>query len=613
MNGSYIGCIAFYRMVQRRVAVRLTSVWISSRSQEGLDDPARQLALSTAVTIAHPGRRMQGCKAARVGNVRIRAGGEQGINRLGIEEHGSVNQRMPLGKEIIGGRFGVRAHSHLRTRRATPHLRHRCDGHRRGWRSAESGHPTVIVQPRVPTDRDRSWRSPNHDEARYPWLMSRMVAITGLGVATGLGIGAEALWEGLLAGRSAIGPIRQFDATAFPVNFAAEVDPSVSVRDFVPKTYRKAVKVMCRDVELAVIGAAKAVEDARMVTKAAGDGEVTFAPNRVGCQIGSGLIVAEINELTTAFAKACDEHGTFSMKRWGNEGMNELTPLWLLKYLPNMLACHVTIVHDCRGPSNTITCGEASGALSIGESRRVIERGDADVCFSGGAESKINMLGLLRQFHTEMIAATTPDMAPGEVVRPFGIDARGSLPGEGAAILMVESIETAQQRGARVYAEILGFGATQSADLSTCPPKPDASGDGLADAIEQALTDARIKADAIDAIVPLGAGDPDYDAAEAAALRRVFGLHLPKVPLVTTKPNIGLCAAATSALDVAAGALCVHHQALPARIAPGAAMDGMDAGATRQRDARLEYVLVCGSGFGGQNTAVVLKRHKQSA
>lgn len=444
--------------------------------------------------------------------------------------------------------------------------------------------------------------------------MSRAVGITGLGVVTGLGIGGEALWEGLLAGRSAIGAIRQFDATAFPVNFAAEVDAAVTVRDYVPKHYRKAVKVMCRDVELAVIGATQAIADAKMITKGITDsGEPTFAPNRVGCQIGAGLIVAEIDELTTAFAKARDDGGQFSMKRFGVEGMNELTPLWLLKYLPNMLACHVTIIHDCRGPSNTITCGEASGALSIGESRRVIERGDADVCFSGGAESKINMLGLLRQYYTEMIATTTPDMDPQSIVQPFGAAATGSLPGEGAAILMVESIETALDRGARVYAEIAGFGATQSADLSACPPKPDASGDGLADAIEQALNDASTQADAIDAIVPMGCGDATYDAAEAAALRTVFGLHLPRIPLVTTKPNVGLCAAATSALDVAVGALCVHHQALPARIMPGQAIDGLDAGPAKQRDARLEYVLVCGSGLGGQNTAVILKRHKPGA
>ncbi len=444
--------------------------------------------------------------------------------------------------------------------------------------------------------------------------MARAVGITGLGVVTGLGVGGEALWEGLLTGRSAIGPIRQFDAAAFPVNFAAEVDAAVTVRDYVPKHYRKAIKVMCRDVELAVIGATQAIADARMVTKGVAEGgEPTFAPSRVGCQIGAGLIVAEINELTTAFAKARDEGGTFSMKRFGVEGMNELTPLWLLKYLPNMLACHVTIIHDCRGPSNTITCGEASGALSIGESRRVIERGDADVCFSGGAESKINMLGLLRQYYTEMIATTTTDMDPHRIVQPFGVNATGSLPGEGAAILMVESLETALARGVRVYAQIAGFGATQSADMSTCPPRPDASGEGLADAIEQALSDASVNADAINAIVPLGCGDPTYDAAEAAALRRVFGERLSEIPLVTTKPNIGLCAAATSALDVAVGALCVHHQSLPARIMAGEAIDGLDAGPVKQRDARLKYVLVCGSGLGGQNTAVVLKRHKQGA
>src|SRR5690606_32200745 len=174
-------------------------------------------------------------------------------------------------------------------------------------------------------------------------------------------------------------------------------------KDYVPKSYRKAVKVMARDIELAVAAAKCAVEDARLVTRGAlpdGSSEgTTYPASRMGCQIGAGLIAAETDELTAALATAAttaaDGRPTLDLKAWGDaEGgqgaMNNLQPLWLLKYLPNMLACHVTIIHGAEGPSNTITCAEASGLLSIGESVRVIQRGDADLCFSGGAEAPIN-------------------------------------------------------------------------------------------------------------------------------------------------------------------------------------------------------------------------------
>ena len=439
---------------------------------------------------------------------------------------------------------------------------------------------------------------------------TRRVVVTGLGVVSGLGIGVDALWDGLVDGRSAVGPIRQLDASTFPLRFAAEVDPAFSVRDFVPKSYRKAVKVMCRDIELAVAAAAKAIKDAGLVTTALGEEKTpTYPANRMGCQIGAGLIVAEINELTAAFAKARDETGAFSMVKWGQAGMGELTPLWMLKYLPNMLACHVTIVHDCQGPSNTITCAEASGALCVGESRRVIERGDADVCFSGGAESKISPLGLLRQWHTGMMARATPQDGDGRnVVRPFGEDARGTVPGEAGAILIVEALEHATRRGARVYAEIAGFGAAQATALASIPPKPEPTGRALTSAIRAALRDARIEGDAIDAIVPMACGAPDYDRAEAAALRAVFGERLASIPLVTIRPNVGLCAAATSSLDIAVGTMCLSRQVLPARINGERPLPGLQAATAATRDARLNHILICGTGFGGQSTAVVLRR-----
>jgi len=441
--------------------------------------------------------------------------------------------------------------------------------------------------------------------------MRREVVITGLGLVTGLGKGADALWEGMLTGKSALARVRQFDASAFPMQFAAEVGEWFSIRDFVPKSYRKATKVMCRDIELAVAAAALAVGDGNVATKATSEEEqapTTYAPGRVGCQIGAGLIVAEINELAAAFAKARSADGSFDYSKWGTLGMQELTPLWLLKYLPNMLACHVTILHDCRGPSNTITCGEASGALSVGESMRVIERGDADLCFSGGGESKINPLGYLRQFHTGMMAGTQMEEDAGGIVQPFAEGARGSLPGEGAAILMLESKDTALARQARIRAELAGFGASQTPALSLNGPAVGLRTAALTAAIRSALRDAGITADDIDAVLPMGSGARAFDKAEAGALAEVCGLRLETIPVILTKPNIGLCAAASSALDIAVGAMSVQHQTLPARLGAAQPGSGLDVQPRGQRDAKIDHLLVFGSSLGGQNYALILRR-----
>ena len=225
--------------------------------------------------------------------------------------------------------------------------------------------------------------------------MRRRVVITGLGAVTGLGVGFDAFWDGLIAGRSSIGPIEGFDAAGFPCRLAAEVT-GFRARDHVPKSYRKATKVMARDIELAVGAADAAVRDAGLVTRGLEDGEPTYPGPRIGCNIGAGLIATETDELTSALATATDESGRFDLGIWGRSGMNNLQPLWMLKYLPNMLACHVTIIHGAEGPSNTITCAEASGLLSLGESARVIERGSADMCLAGGTESKVCPMGLVR-------------------------------------------------------------------------------------------------------------------------------------------------------------------------------------------------------------------------
>ncbi|MBL8760617.1 MAG: hypothetical protein JNL50_04875 [Phycisphaerae bacterium] len=462
--------------------------------------------------------------------------------------------------------------------------------------------------------------------------MNRKVVITGVGAVTPYGVGSSALWSGLVEGRPTLAPTTRLDATGFPCKLSGEVK-DFSARDYVPKHYRKAVKVMARDIEMAVAAAKVAVEDAGLTTRMTlAEGQVggtTYPSERVGCQIGAGLIAAETDELTAALVTAraagatLEEPGAgFRLRMWGTAaapdgtqgagGMNNLTPLWLLKYLPNMLACHVTIIHGCEGPSNTITCNEASGLLSLGESTRVIERDAADLCFSGGAESKVNCMGLLRLTYAGRLAETGAATDGGTLVRPYDPGSPGTIPGEGAGILLLEEANAAAARGAKAYAQIAGFGAAHS-DPAHCysdgsrdiAPGPD---EGLQGAIENALSDAGVSAGEIDAIVPHASGIPAMDAGEAGALRGVFGARLASIPLVTVAPFIGESSAGNGAVLAAVGALCVRHQMIPARLHAGNCPRDLRAHAAPATHAVLRHVLVCSSSFGGQNAAIVLRQ-----
>ncbi|MFG0283492.1 MAG: beta-ketoacyl-[acyl-carrier-protein] synthase family protein [Phycisphaerales bacterium JB039] len=438
--------------------------------------------------------------------------------------------------------------------------------------------------------------------------MRREVVITGVGVVSGLGLGAEALWDGLVACRSCLAPITRFDATGFACRLAGDAG-DIALRDHVPKSYRKATKVMARDTELAVVAADLAAQQAGLRTRAQ-DGEPTYPAGRIGTHIGAGLIAAEADELAAAFVTAA-EGGAMSLRIWGERGMGNLTPLWMLKYLPNMLACHVTIIHGCEGPSNTITCAEASALLCLGESARVIERGDADCCFSGGAESKVNQMGLTRFTLAGRMATTGAHESGADFVRPYDPEAPGQITGEAGAILVLEGADAAEARGAAALARISGFGAGQSpapvAPLLERPPA-DFVDDGLVGAIEGALQDAGLAPDQIDVIVPHGAGHRVVDQIEAGALAAVFGRRLAELPLITITPNIGESWAGAGGVQAAAAVMALRRQMIPARIHAGTAPPGLQAGRAQSQRRSLRHALVCTHGLGGQNAAMVLSR-----
>ena len=438
---------------------------------------------------------------------------------------------------------------------------------------------------------------------------AREVLITGVGPVSGLGLGMASTWEGLTAGHSALGPLTAFDPAGYDCRIGAEIS-GFKVRDFVPKNYRKATKVMARDIELAVAAADLAARDANLSTRAtAADGTPSYDAPRIGAHIGAGLIACELDELTTALVEARNAEGGFDMHQWGKEGMNHLTPLWLLKYLPNMLACHVTIIHDAQGPSNTITCNEASGALSLGESVRVIQRRVADACFCGGTDSKLNPMAFLRQQFTGRLTDAGND-DPAQAVRPFDNDATGGALGEGGGILTLEARDTFEQRdgAGEPYALIAGFGSSQTVHRESRNLKPDPEGRGIANAIKAALRDGSVQAEDIDLILPFGCGDPTWDSAECAALRSVFGDGVADIPICPTKPMAGNTAAGAGALDLCVAAQALKQQQIPAVINCDAPLDALNAATRPAQHVELNHVLAYCTGIGGQNAAVVLKR-----
>lgn len=328
---------------------------------------------------------------------------------------------------------------------------------------------------------------------------------------------------------------------------------------------------------------------------------------RFGANIGAGLICADLPELAEALYSA-SEDGRFSLARWGAEGMHNLTPLWLLKFLPNMLACHVTIVHDAQGPSNTITCAEASSHLAIGEAFRTIARGVADVCICGGAESKTNPMALLRQCLGRRLSRRND--APAQACRPFGRDRDGTVVSEGAGLVILEELEHARQRGARIYAELVGFGASNDACDPGQPSRPHPEGRGIVLAARKALADAGLGPDDVDLVSAFAAGLPAHDAAEARAITTLLGARVAQVPVLAIKGGLGNNGAGSGALDFIAAVLALHNHTLPPspNTAPLDPEFSLRVVAEGPRDARIDTVLCNAYALGGgQNASLVIR------
>ncbi|HUV62482.1 MAG TPA: beta-ketoacyl-[acyl-carrier-protein] synthase family protein [Sedimentisphaerales bacterium] len=434
-------------------------------------------------------------------------------------------------------------------------------------------------------------------------MSSHRVVITGFGAITPLGLTAAEMWASLCEGKSGISRITAFDPVGFTCKIAGQV-PEYRIQNYVPKSHRKAIKLMSRDIELSVIAANEALVHAGLVTKGIDPEKVNIDPQRVGVNLGAGLISCDMVELAPAVAASVTD-GTFDMRKWGKEGLERVTPLWLLKYLPNMLACHIGIIHDIQGPSNTITCAEAAGHLAIAEAAQTIARGDSDIALAGGAEAKVNPIVLIRQCLLKRATAENND-EPATACRPFDAEAKGSVFGEAAGVVVLENLKHAESRGARIYAEVVGLG--QSNNINPMYERLEPDGKGVRIAIEKAMAEAQIEPHDLDLIIPHGTGIPADDLAETKAIRAALGGAAAAIPVWPTKSMLSNTGAAGGALDIIAAACAIRDGKIPAAKNCDNKAEGCDLNiATEPRDRQIRYALSCSYSYGGQTAAVVLK------
>ena len=273
-----------------------------------------------------------------------------------------------------------------------------------------------------------------------------------------------------------------------------------------------------------------------------------------------------------------------------------------------MLGCHVTIVHDAQAPSNTITCGEASSHLAIGEAYRTIARGAADVCICGGAESKMNPMSVMRQQVMGRLVSGHDD-TPDQACKPFGSDTDGMVAGEGGGLLILEELESAKARGARIYCEVAGFGA---ASKITSWHEPDPSGRALSLAIKNALADADLSPDQVNLLCTMGTGINRYDEGELAGIRTAFD-DRKNIPAIANKGAVGMGGAGCGSIDLAATTMAMHHNTIPPSKNASSAQTGglLQFAESDPVDARIDVAVSHAYSLSGaQTAAVVLRRYE---
>lgn len=374
--------------------------------------------------------------------------------------------------------------------------------------------------------------------------MTRRVVITGVGLVSPLGNSKEKLWNALSLGESGIGPLTLIPSASLPIQSGAEAsDFTGHISEFgeleaaQKKAIRKGLKVMCREIQMGVAASQLALQDANMAL----DG---IDKERTGVVFGSDYIITMPDEFEEGVRNCGGE--AFDMTQWAENGLPKVTPLWLLKYLPNMPACHVAIYNDLRGPNNSITVREASSNLAITEAYCTIERGHADAIVSGATGSRIHPVKTVHVALQEELAAE--DGNPTSISRPFDAKRTGMVVGEGAASVILEEKEVAEKRGATIYGEVVGYGSSAVIDKSSVAQR----GKAIANSMRNALRVAGMTPDEVGHVNAHGLSSVKCDREEAQAIAEVFAERNAPIPVVAPKSHFGNIGAGGGSLELIA-------------------------------------------------------------
>jgi 3-oxoacyl-[acyl-carrier-protein] synthase II len=422
------------------------------------------------------------------------------------------------------------------------------------------------------------------------------VVVTGIGVVAPNGIGRRAFCEAILEGRSGVDYIESFDTAGLPIKIAGEIR-DFDVLPFLGE-HRKNAKLMSRAVRFAVGAAAMAVEDSGMRAD-------QLDPARFGVCMGTGITPVDVQELVPPILRSVDANGTLDLARFAQARSESIFPLWLLQHLPNMAAAHISILHHAMGPNNTIVTACAAGTQAVGDAFRLISRGDADVMLAGGCDSRLDPQLLVAYSAMKTVSASL--RPPFEVSRPFDAERDGFVLGEGAAVLILERYSRARRRGARIYAEVTGYGSSFDAFGIT---RPEPEGKGAALSMTAALREARVDPADIDYINAHGTSTKLNDLMETVAVKRVFGSRAASIPISSQKSMIGHLIGASGAVEAAATALSLERGVVPPTInlaTPDPECD-LDYVPNTAREVPLHIALSNSFGFGGQNASLVMTR-----
>ena len=406
------------------------------------------------------------------------------------------------------------------------------------------------------------------------------VVITGIGVVNAIGNTKEEYWAALAIGKNGIGPLTYFDASEHRTQIAGEV------KDFQAEQYmaRRAASRLPLFIQYALAAAVMAREDAGLDLD-------KIDPYRAGVQIGSGIGGIGVLE--------------DNAKLLAEKGAKRVSPFLVPYMIINMAAGQISIHFNLKGPNSTSVTACASANHSMGDSFRIIQRGDADVMFTGGTESAITPLAFAG--FCSMRAMSERNHDPERASRPFTKDRDGFVMGDGGGVLIFESLSHAQKRGAHIYAEVVGYGMTSDAHDMVSPPE---DGEGAAKAMEFALRDAGLPLDAVDYINAHGTSTPIGDVAETNAIKSLFGDRAYKIPVSSTKSMVGHLLGAAGAVELIACLCAMEKGFLPPTInydMPDEACD-LDYIPNESRDAKISVALTNAFGFGGHNTSIVLRK-----